>query len=47
MSGAATALRNEPLARWLTVDVPWAIVAGETVPPRPGQARPRKRLFGR
>ncbi len=48
MSGAAAALGNESLARWLTVDVPGAIVAGETTPPRPGQARPRrKRLLGR
>ena len=48
MSGAAAALRNEPLARWLTVDVPGSIVDGGRLPPRPGQARPRrKRLFGR
>ena len=34
--------------RWLTVEVPGAIVDGLPLPPRPGQARPRRqRLFGR
>ena len=48
MSGAAAALRNETLARWLTVEVPRAIVDGLPLPPRPGQARPgRQRRFGR
>ncbi len=48
MSGAVAALRNEALARWLTVDVPGSIVDGRTLPPRPGQARPgRQRLFRR
>lgn len=48
MSGAVAALGGEELARWLTVDVPGAIVDRGTVPPRPGQARPRrKRFFGR
>jgi protein-tyrosine phosphatase len=48
MSGAAAALGDEELARWLTVDVPGAIVDRGTPPPRPGQARPRqRRFFGR
>ncbi len=48
MSGAVAALRNEALARWLTVEVPAAIVDRTALPPRPGQARPRRRrLFGR
>ena len=48
MSKAVAALRNDSLGRWLTVDVPGSIVDGGTLPPRPGQARPRrKRLFGR
>ena len=48
MSGAAAALRNEALARWLTLEVPRAIVDDTTLPPRPGRARPgRQRLFGR
>jgi len=47
MSAAAAALRNDALARWLTVDVPRAIVDGGELPPRPGPARPRRRrLFG-
>lgn len=48
MSGAAAALRNDTLSRWLTVEVPGAIVDGRPLPPRPGQSRPgRQRLFGR
>lgn len=35
MSAAAEAVGDEALARWLTSDVPAAIVAGEDVPPRP------------
>jgi hypothetical protein len=48
MSAAAAALRNDALARWLTVEVPGAIVDRKPLPPRPGQSRPgRQRLFGR
>jgi hypothetical protein len=48
MSAAAAALRNDALARWLTVEVPRAIVDRKPLPPRPGQSRPgRQRLFGR
>jgi protein-tyrosine phosphatase len=48
MSGAARAVGNNELARWLTLDVPGAIVYGGPMPPRPsGGARPRRRLFGR
>jgi protein-tyrosine phosphatase len=48
MSAAAAALRNDALARWLTVEVPGAIVDRNSLPPRPGQSRPgRQRLFGR
>jgi protein-tyrosine phosphatase len=44
MSAAAAAVGDEALARWLTHDVPAAIVAGEPLPPRPA-APPRKRFF--
>ncbi len=49
MSGAVAALRNEPLARWLTVEVPGAIVDNGMLPPRPERSRPgrRQRLFRR
>ena len=49
MSAAAAAVRNEELARWLTVDVPSAIVEAMPLPPRPEHARPRRRqrLFRR
>jgi protein-tyrosine phosphatase len=47
MSSAAAAVGDEALARWLTVDVPRAIVEDERVPPRPVAARPRRRFFGR
>lgn len=43
LSAAADAVGDEPLARWLTEDVPAAIVAGAPAPPRP--ARRRRRLF--
>jgi protein-tyrosine phosphatase len=45
MSAAAEAIGDEPLARWLTVGVPSAILENETVPPRPRRARPRRRFF--
>jgi len=44
MSGAAQTLGDDELARWLTVEVPRAIVDGGAVPPRPGTARPRRRF---
>jgi protein-tyrosine phosphatase len=48
MSGAAAAVGDEALAEWLTVGVPGAIVDGSTLPPRPGEIRPRRnRFFGR
>ena len=47
MRDAAAAVRDEALARWLTVDVPRSIVEREPVPPRPHSARPRRGLFGR
>jgi protein-tyrosine phosphatase len=45
MGRAADALRDERLARWLTADVPAAIVAGEDPPPRPAGRR-RRTLWG-
>jgi len=47
MRRAAAAVGDEALARWLTVDVPRAIVEQEELPPRPQTVRPRRRLFGR
>jgi protein-tyrosine phosphatase len=47
MSGAARAVGDPELARWLTVDVPRSIVDGTPMPPRPERARPRRRLFRR
>jgi protein-tyrosine phosphatase len=41
MSAAAEALGGGALARWLTVDVPRAIVDGTTVPARPADQRRR------
>jgi protein-tyrosine phosphatase len=48
LSGAAAALEDEALARWLTDGVPRAIVDGTALPPRPEPARAarRFRLFG-
>ena len=48
LGAAVRALADEPLARWLTHDVPAAIVAGAELPPRP-EAAPRRRFrpFGR
>ena len=42
MAAAAKVLRNEPLAAWLTRDVPAAIVANEPIPERPAGG-PRRR----
>jgi len=44
MSAAARELGDGALARWLTLEVPQAIVEGGAVPPRPGSARPRRRF---
>lgn len=43
---AASLEVDEDLARWLTEDVPRAILEGTTVPPRPDD-RPRRRWFRR
>jgi len=43
MSSAAAAVGDEALARYLTVDVPAAIVAGRALPPRPEPAAARWR----
>ena len=47
MSRAAAALGNEELARWLTYEVPAAIVGGLSLPPRPPVTPRRFSLFGR
>lgn len=44
MSSAAAAIGDDELARWLTSDVPGAILEREPIPPRPRRAR--RRLFG-
>jgi protein-tyrosine phosphatase len=41
MRGAAEAVGDAELARWLTTEVPHAVLTGERLPPRP-PARPRK-----
>jgi protein-tyrosine phosphatase len=45
LDSVADALGNEELARWLTRDVPGALVRGEAVPPRPQRRRKRLGLF--
>jgi protein-tyrosine phosphatase len=45
MSAAVEALADDALARWLTVEVPGAILENEPLPPRPLAARPRRRFF--
>jgi protein-tyrosine phosphatase len=47
MRAAVAALDDEALARWLTVEVPRAIVENEQMPPRPRAVRPRRRFFRR
>ncbi len=42
LGAAARAIGDERLARWLTDDVPRAIVERRTVPPRPPGGRPRR-----
>jgi protein-tyrosine phosphatase len=47
LSSAAASVGDDELARWLTLDVPSAVLADVEPPPRP-IARPRRRgLFGR
>jgi protein-tyrosine phosphatase len=46
LSAAARAVGDERLARWLTVDVPRAIVEDRPLPPRP-HAQPRRGLLRR
>jgi protein-tyrosine phosphatase len=45
LDGVAAALGDEQLARWLTHEVPAAIVAGTPLPARPERTR-RKKRFG-
>ena len=45
LSGAVEAIGDPALARWLTVDVPRAILEGKPTPPRPVEDRPRRRSF--
>jgi protein-tyrosine phosphatase len=45
LDGVAAALGDAELARWLTTDVPAAIVDGSELPPRPERTR-RKKRFG-
>jgi protein-tyrosine phosphatase len=44
MSGAARAVGEPRLARWLTSDVPGSLVSGERIPPRP-HSRVRRRSW--
>ncbi|MBX5474372.1 MAG: capsular biosynthesis protein [Thermoleophilia bacterium] len=44
LSSAVEALRDEALGRWLVREVPAALVAGETPPPRPRRRRTRRLL---
>ena len=47
LASAVASLGDDALARWLTVDVPRAVLADGKPPPRP-MTRPRRRgLFGR
>jgi protein-tyrosine phosphatase len=39
MTAAAESLDDEELARWLTHDVPAALLTGDTIPPRPERRR--------
>jgi protein-tyrosine phosphatase len=47
MSAAIAKLGDDALARWLTVEVPGAIVENEPLPPRPQALRQRRRFFRR
>jgi protein-tyrosine phosphatase len=44
MSAAVQVIGDEPLAHWLTEDVPAAIVAGTDLPPRPERTGRRFRF---
>jgi protein-tyrosine phosphatase len=44
MGAAAEAVGDVPLARWLTYEVPEALLAGEALPPRPARTKRRMRL---
>lgn len=45
MAAAAKSVGDEALARWLTVDVPRAIVENEPLPPRPAPSRAQRPFF--
>ena len=45
LSTAVAALGDPPLAQWLTVDVPGAIVDGGALPPKPTRVRARRGRF--
>jgi len=47
LSQAAEALNDEALARFLTEDVPAAVVAGDAIPERPERSARRRRFFRR
>ena len=44
LAAAREAVGGGALGRWLTEDVPRALLAGEAPPPRPDRVRPRRRL---
>ena len=44
LGAAAEAIGDAPLARWLTHEVPEALLAGGALPPRPAQAKKHMRL---
>lgn len=46
LSNAVAILRDEGLARYLTEEVPAAIISGETIPTRSTSTRRRRRPFG-
>jgi hypothetical protein len=47
LSRAARTVGDDALARWLTVDVPGALLAGDDLPPRPASGGPRRRRWRR
>jgi protein-tyrosine phosphatase len=47
LSSAVAALGRGPLARWLTDDVPSAVLAGEAIPRRPPEPARRRRSWRR
>jgi protein-tyrosine phosphatase len=46
LAAAAEAVEDSELARWLTVEMPRAIVDGTELPPRPQRPRRRRGFFG-